>query len=240
MKNIVVFLVCLSCTININYAQVRGVERTDNSDFNPEWEEMPVELTYWDDLGAVKVRTWSKEFQLMYKAYEARLQYCKKDGKIQYRLAVKYTDYDKPVYIPVTRGNYNIEGTYYNARADYYYFNMNAQNNSSKSYSNTMSRTFYPTSATINDAKGTYTSENFNCPSMTVVDQGTFVLIHWNGEKVPLQNGTYDGDTYRAYQSNTQGSVEILAYRSSSSRSIYLVVVNMRMGNEKIKINFKP
>ena len=239
MKKWILLLICV-CFINIGYTQVRGTGTGGGNGFNPEWEEMPVELTYWDDLGAVNVRTWSKEFQLMYKAYEARLQYCKKDGKIQYRLAVKYTDYDKPVYIPVIRGNYNIEGTYYNARADYYYFNMNTQNNSSKSYSNSTSRTFYPTSATINDAKGIYTSENFNCPSMTVIDQDTSVLIHWNGEKVPLQNSTYDVDTYRAYQSNTQGSVELLAYRSSSSRSIYLVVVNMRMGNEKIKINFKP
>lgn len=245
MKKLLLFIYFTCCTIAIGYAQVYG--RTEgNSNWDPgEWitedsESLEKKLTYWDDLGIVDVKAWSKEFRLMYKAHEARLQYCYKDGRTLYRLAVKYTSYDEPIYINVTRGNYYVEGTYYNARADYYYFNMN-ESSSSNSYSNmNTTRTFYPISATMNDEKGSFTSENFNCPSMTVMDNHSSILIHWNGEKIPLQNNAYDNDTYRTYQSNTQGSVEILAYRSSSTRSIYLVVVNIRMGNEKIKINFKP
>lgn len=250
MKRVLLFIHLLCFSVYICCAQAYGRTEGEYNFVFEEWDATPTEsnlksveqLTYWDDLGHINVHAWSKDI-ITYKLYESRLQVSYKNGNASYRLRVKYADYDSPTYLNVVIGNFYIEGKYYNAKAgSSYYFNLNNESNNSHNIQryNGSSKTFYPASATINDKEGSYTSENFNCPSMTVIDQQHSVIIHWNGEKIPLQNSTYDNDTYRTYQSNSQGSVEVLAYRSSSTRSIYLVIVNMRMGNEKIKINFKP
>lgn len=57
---------------------------------------------------------------------------------------------------------------------------------------------FKPTSATINDSQGSYTSEHFNCSAMFVTDNKTSVSIAIAGDKMTLYPNQYNKDTYIA------------------------------------------
>lgn len=100
-------------------------------------------------------------------------------------------------------------------------------------------QTLVPVSATITDAQGSYTSQNFDCPNMTVWDKNGSVTISWAGDEIPLRQSPYNKDTYK--QSATQGgqSVEIVAHRDSSSRRIFMVTVKTKMPQGSVFITFK-
>lgn len=100
-------------------------------------------------------------------------------------------------------------------------------------------QTLVPVSATIEDAQGSYTSENFDSPNMTVYDYGNSVSVVYAGDKIPLIQSAYDRDAYS--QSATQGntSVRIVAHRDSRTRKIFMVTLTTQMSQGKIKIVFK-
>ena len=54
---------------------------------------------------------------------------------------------------------------------------------------------FKPTSATINDSQGSYTSEHFDCSNMSVTDNKTSVSIAIAGDKMTLYPNQYNKDT---------------------------------------------
>lgn len=54
---------------------------------------------------------------------------------------------------------------------------------------------FKPTSATINDSQGSYTSEHFDCSVMLVTDNRTSVSIAIAGDKMTLYPNQYNKDT---------------------------------------------
>lgn len=99
---------------------------------------------------------------------------------------------------------------------------------------------FKPTSATINDSQGSYTSEHFDCSVMLVTDNRTSVSIAIAGDKMTLYPNQYNKDTYIAIA--RQGNIEfkIVAYRSSNSNNIFLVTMTTKNGNQSVTINFKP
>lgn len=101
-------------------------------------------------------------------------------------------------------------------------------------------RIFSPMSATIIDDNGTFTSENFNCPSMAVIDNKTSIDIYWNNDRITLHPSSVETDTY--YTSQTQYGIQLsfTAYRSSLIKKIYLVTVKRKTNSEIIVINFKP
>lgn len=99
---------------------------------------------------------------------------------------------------------------------------------------------FKPISATIKDSQGSYTSQNFNCSNMVVGDKTTSVSVSFGGNKATLYPNQYNNDTYEATLSQGTTQVKIMAYRSSSTNKIYLIVMTTRKGNESLTIKFKP
>lgn len=99
---------------------------------------------------------------------------------------------------------------------------------------------FKPTSATINDSQGSYTSEHFDCSVMLVTDNRTSVSIAIAGDKMTLYPNQYNKDTYIAIARQGNIELKIVAYRSSNSNSIFLVTMTTKNGNQSVTINFKP
>ena len=84
---------------------------------------------------------------------------------------------------------------------------------------------FKPTSATINDSQGSYK---------------TSVSIAIAGDKMTLYPNQYNKDTYIAVARQGNIELKIVAYRSSDSNNIFLVVMTTKNGNKSVTINFKP
>ena len=99
--------------------------------------------------------------------------------------------------------------------------------------------TFRPVKATITDSQGSFTSSNFNCPNMVVYDKGSSVQLSWGGENIPLSKSS-SPDTYIASQSKSGTTIKFVAYRSSSTRKIYLVICTTKGNGKSVEINFKP
>lgn len=99
---------------------------------------------------------------------------------------------------------------------------------------------FKPTSATINDSQGSYTSEHFDCSVMLVTDNRTSVSIAIAGDKMTLYPNQYNKDTYIAIARQGNNELKIVAYRSSNSNNIFLVTMTTKNGNQSVTINFKP
>ncbi len=99
---------------------------------------------------------------------------------------------------------------------------------------------FKPISATINDSQGNYTSEHFDCPNMLVNDNNTTVDIAIAGDKITLYPNQYNKDTYMSVVRQGNTEVKAVAYRSSSTNKIYLVVMTTQSENKSVTINFKP
>lgn len=97
--------------------------------------------------------------------------------------------------------------------------------------------TLRPTSATINDENGRFTSQSFDCPNMTVTDNKSYIDIAVGGSRFRLTPA--DSGTYTSTVSKGNTKVTAVAYRSSSSNRIYLVVMTTREGNKSLTINFK-
>lgn len=98
---------------------------------------------------------------------------------------------------------------------------------------------FMPVSATITDDQGTFSSSSFDCPNMLVYDKGDDVQLSWGGEIIPLNEGD-SPDIYITSQSKSGVTMRFVAYRSSSSRSIYLVICTTTGNGKSVEINFKP
>ena len=98
---------------------------------------------------------------------------------------------------------------------------------------------FKPTSATIKDNQGSYTTQQFDCSNIVVNDNITTVDVVVAGDKITLSPNQYNKDTYVAIAH--QGSIEVkaVAYRSSSSNKIYLIILMTKNGDESVTINFK-
>ncbi len=99
---------------------------------------------------------------------------------------------------------------------------------------------FYPKSATINDAQGTFTSQSFDSPAMNEQDAGTHISINWGGNNAILYQLRENKYTYETSQSYQGQQITITAYRSTQSYKIYLVSVTQRFNGSSIIINFKP
>ena len=99
---------------------------------------------------------------------------------------------------------------------------------------------FKPTSATINDSQGSYTSEHFDRSVMLVTDNRTSVSIAIAGDKMTLYPNQYNKDTYIAIARQGNIELKIVAYRSSNSNNIFLVTMTTKNGNQSVTINFKP
>lgn len=99
---------------------------------------------------------------------------------------------------------------------------------------------FKPTSATINDSQGSYTSEHFDCSNMSVTDNKTSVSIAIAGDKMTLYPNQYNKDTYIAIARQGNIELKIVAYRSSNSNNIFLVTMTTKNGKQSVTINFKP
>jgi hypothetical protein len=98
--------------------------------------------------------------------------------------------------------------------------------------------TFRPVKATISDSQGTFTSQSFDCPNMTVYDKGSSVQLSWGGENIPLYKGS-SPDTYVASQTKSGVTMKFVAYRSSSTRKIYLIICTTIGNGKTVEINFK-
>jgi hypothetical protein len=99
--------------------------------------------------------------------------------------------------------------------------------------------TFSPVSSTISDSEGSFSSSNFDCPSMVVYDKGSSVQLSWGGENIPLSKSS-SPDTYIASQSKSGTTMRFVAYRSSSTGRIYLVICTTKSNGKSVEINFKP
>lgn len=99
---------------------------------------------------------------------------------------------------------------------------------------------FKPISATINDNQGSYTSDRFDCSNMLVTDNKNSVSIAIAGDKMTLYTDQYNKDTYIAIVRQKNIELKIVAYRSSNSNNIFLVVMTTKNGNKSVTINFKP
>ena len=99
--------------------------------------------------------------------------------------------------------------------------------------------TFRPVKATITDSQGSFTSSNFNCPNMVVYDKGNIIQLSWGGENIPLSKSN-SPDTYIASQSKSGTMMKFVAYRSSSTRKIYLVICTTKSNGKSVDIHFKP
>lgn len=111
-------------------------------------------------------------------------------------------------------------------------------NCSGSNYSKAM--VFRPVSATINDSYGSFTSEQFDCANMLVTDNRTSVTVTVAGDKMVLSPSKYNEDTYTftAYQNSTR--VEGVAFRSSNTNKIFVVIMTITNGDKSVKISFKP
>lgn len=100
--------------------------------------------------------------------------------------------------------------------------------------------TFKPTSATINDNQGSYTSQHFDCGNMIVTDNKNSILISLAGNRMTLYSDEYNKDTYIhiARQGNTE--VKAIAFRSSKSNHIYLITITTKEKERSIQISFAP
>lgn len=99
---------------------------------------------------------------------------------------------------------------------------------------------FYPKEATISDAQGSFTSQSFDSPAMSVADKGSSVSVNWGGSAFNLYPNRESPSTYEAIY-NYQGQyIKILAYRSTKSSKIYLITIMMQSNGATSKINFKP
>ena len=98
---------------------------------------------------------------------------------------------------------------------------------------------FRPVKATITDIQGSFTSSNFNCPNMVVYDKGKIVQLSWGGENILLSKSS-SPDTYVASQSKSGTIMKFVAYRSSSTRKIYLVICTTKSNGKSVDIHFKP
>ena len=98
---------------------------------------------------------------------------------------------------------------------------------------------FKPTSATIKNNQGSYTTQQFDCSNIVVNDNITTVDVVVAGDKITLSPNQYNKDTYVAIAH--QGSIEVkaVAYRSSSSNKIYLIILMTKNGDKSLTINFK-
>lgn len=99
--------------------------------------------------------------------------------------------------------------------------------------------TFRPVKATITDSQGSFTSSNFNCPNMVVYDKGNIIQLSWGGENIPLSKSN-SPDTYIASQSKSGVTIRFVAYRSSSTRKIYLIICTTKGDGKSVDIHFKP
>lgn len=99
--------------------------------------------------------------------------------------------------------------------------------------------TFRPVSSTISDSEGSFSSSDFDCPNMVVYDKGSSVQLSWGGEDIPLSKSS-SPDTYIASQSKSGTTMKFVAYRSSSTGRIYLVICTTKGNGKSIEINFKP
>lgn len=98
---------------------------------------------------------------------------------------------------------------------------------------------FRPVKATVTDSQGSFPSSNFNCPNMVVYDKGNNVQLSWGGENIPLSKSS-SPDTYIASQSKSGTTMKFVAYRSSSTRKIYLVICTTKGNGKSVDIHFKP
>ncbi len=98
--------------------------------------------------------------------------------------------------------------------------------------------TFRPIKATITDSQGTFSSTSFNCPNMIVYDKGSSVLLSWGGENIPLSKSS-SPDTYIASQTKSGTTMKFVAYRSSSTGRIYLVICTTKSNGKSVDIHFK-
>ena len=112
--------------------------------------------------------------------------------------------------------------------------------NKSNNGSNSSVVTFKPVSATLTDSQGSFTSQNFNCGNLYLVDKGNSLDITIAGDKFSLYSIGYSNDTYQFQASQSNQSIKFVAYRSSSTNKIYLVVSTTIMNGQKVVINFKP
>lgn len=96
-----------------------------------------------------------------------------------------------------------------------------------------------PNSATIKDNYGHYSSTHFNCPSMSITDNDTFITIDWNGEKLRLSRDPNDKEVYFISQIEKENVVSFTAYRDVLTKRINLVIVKMTEGNNYTTIEFK-
>ncbi len=101
---------------------------------------------------------------------------------------------------------------------------------------------FKPKSATIQDAQGSYTSQSFDCGNMVVNDYSSLIKVSVSGDTYTLNRSATNNDTYLFSQHKGNNKVELVAYRSSSSKKIYLVTLKIKWLNENrsITISFKP
>lgn len=106
-------------------------------------------------------------------------------------------------------------------------------------FAQTVTMVFKPTSATINDSQGSYTSQQFDCPNMLVNDNQTSVQIAIAGDIMNLYPTQYNKDTYINVVNHKNVEVKAVAYRSNNSNKIYLVVITTKNGNKSVVINFK-
>ena len=112
--------------------------------------------------------------------------------------------------------------------------------NKSNNGSNSSVVTFKPVSATLTDSQGSFTSQNFNCGNLYLVDNRTSLDITIAGDKFTLYPMTFSPDTYQFEASRSSQTIKFVAYRSSSSDKIYLVISTTIINGQKVVINFKP
>lgn len=97
---------------------------------------------------------------------------------------------------------------------------------------------FRPIEATIYDDNGRFSSTNFDCPSMLVKDNQTSVQITIAGDKMTLYPSR-NKDVYKAFVRQKNVEIQVVAYRSTNSNKIYLVVITTKNGDKSVTINFK-
>jgi hypothetical protein len=110
------------------------------------------------------------------------------------------------------------------------------QNNSSKDLPVT---TFKPFSATLTDELGSYTSDHFDSSNLYLVDNSSSLEVTVAGDKFTLFPIGYGKDTYQCEGSHNRGDVKFVAYRSSSSGKIYLVICKTTLEGKRIEIKYK-
>lgn len=100
-------------------------------------------------------------------------------------------------------------------------------------------QTFVPVSATITDAEGSYTSQNFDAPSLQFWDNQSSIIVEWSGDRLSLQKVSSANDTYKTTISANGMSLTIFAYRSSNNNKIYLITIKRESKEGSVIINFK-